>query len=64
MLQELSDCLIAASEDPSSTQGTEGETLASKLRTVLLLLITHCVHGGTEETASSKSDGVDTNGTS
>lgn len=54
LLQELSDCLIAASEDPSSTQGSEGETLASKLRTVLLLLLTHCVEGGMAQSSKGR----------
>ena len=46
LLQDLSECLVAVSEDPSSSQGTESDTVASKLRTVLRLLITQCVEGG------------------
>ena len=55
LLQELADCLLATSEDPSSTQGTEGDKLASKLRNVLHMLITHCVEGGAIAAASTSS---------
>ncbi|KAK9807336.1 hypothetical protein WJX73_002849 [Symbiochloris irregularis] len=48
LLQDLSACLTSFSEDPSSLQCTEGEKISSKLRNALLMLITHCVEGGSE----------------
>ena len=50
LLQELSECLIAASEDSSNTQSTEptqqGQTLASRMRNVLLVLVAQCIEEG------------------
>lgn len=46
LLQDLSECLISFSEDPSSMQCTEGDKISSKLRNALLMLISHCVEGG------------------
>lgn len=53
LLQQLSELLIAASEDSSNTPGsssTQGQNIASRMRSVLLMLVAQCTeHGETAD---------------